>query len=243
MVVRSWKNSRYRNVKRKIGDYRLRRAPPLCSVRVQNLEQYSGDNKTIYGFAQDGATGIYNEDQPTDLTALNFSASVSDRENHRLNIIGWRITMCPVNTGAVPIIYNVAIIIPKNAVNFSRNDFLRGYGNQRGENFTAGNQSWVTGSMTPINTDKFHVLMHKKVFINRQEPAQNWNVERNNHKLINLWVPLRRQIFYDSNTEDGATRPIWLIQWANTMNDIQSETGTTQTFVNQCRVLTYFRDP
>lgn len=200
------------------------------------------------------------------LTAIPFSTvnAINARERNIVNVRGFKIQLIFLALRRDPVMINWAVLHPKELTStsqFESADFFRAYGSTfRSENFvqTFGDTSGIEGltpivhALSPINTDKWIVLKHKRF---RLSPASQDNTGTNYTsafnpdlgpsacKVINRYVRVGRQYRYDNsaalNSQDGSTI---LLVWCTLLNN-DGNTADSSDYVHVSgRVITHFRD-
>jgi hypothetical protein len=141
------------------------------------------------------------------------------KQNLRLrpmvNIRGWKINMMILNLNDWPVYFHYAIISPKAEADGSdlRIDFFRDFNASRDVSFMDG----LTGSAftrLPINTDKYAVLCHKKLFVPRALEG-GWahgSYENSNFRHIEMYQPFNRTVAFHDDSEEPEV-PIFAVYW------------------------------
>jgi len=188
--------------------------------------------------------GIKTANNASVMSVVPRGNQLNQRSHHDddVNVVGWRIRMHCRNNFNRPLCWNIAILIPKTTVgetNFPTN-FFRSFSDTRGidADTNIGGMTWCKN---PINTDKFFILCHKRVWVGVKAPNGSYNANGRNWKDLDLWIPLRRRMYWE-NTEDQAERQILGTQWFDTMDvaaggSIQNDVANVTT-----EWVTYFRD-
>lgn len=154
-------------------------------------------------------------------------------QNRRLraviNLRGWHVNLNMINlTTTNPLFFHFAIVCPKNEANadgFDTNEFFRGYEVSRDFPMSSAAHGSVL-NLAPINADRFHVLMHKRWFIPKKDPAETttiWNsgdYRSLNYRIKTMYVPFKKPIAYDDDAMYPAgsiftkpEQPIWAVYW------------------------------
>lgn len=178
---------------------------------------------------------------------LNISqgAGINQRSRRVINLRGVRaqvhFTYLPGSiTNIEQIIFvNFAIIAPKEGIaGLSTTDFFRSYGSQRSQDFPTTTADTPVLINNPINTDKYEVMLHKQVRLASRSigpfPLSEFNG--------NFYVPIKRQIRYDSDAASSANGDLRFCMWYTTINS-NGTTGQLQSVDERVDLFTYFRDP
>lgn len=142
-------------------------------------------------------------------------AGNQDRRRDTINCRGYLIQLCITNKVEAIIYFNWAVIAPKDRDNDIVNaNFFRGYEVRRGENFNPNNLSVIDFHKRPINTDLYNVLAHNRIRLG-QNPPDGQAVSDTNFRLIKKWVPLRRQIRFDTLVDEIALDQVYVVYWCD----------------------------
>lgn len=167
------------------------------------------------------------------------AADIDDRKRALVNLRGVKICMEWRNDTTKDLLCNVALVAPKNGdTAFTTDDFFRGHGNQRGLNFDSATLNSMDMHCRPINSDKYHVIAHKRFRMGHND-TQNPQP----HKFFQHYQKINRQIRFDDEAGGTCKTPIYLVYWvARAMNTAGTPVDAT------CYTLTYdtvayFREP
>lgn len=166
----------------------------------------------------------------------------SERQRQVANIRGYKICAAIQNDRTAPLFVNVAILATKTGT-FGTNDFFRGDGNERSVTFGTALSS-IQFRCCPINTDKYHVLMHRRMLFNGTSEITGQDKQRTTYQLLEKYVPLKRQIRWEN--ENGGTtsnEDIRLVWWADILMQPSAALAQSDAYTIQWKVVTYFRDP
>lgn len=140
---------------------------------------------------------------------------VDERTRDIINVRGFKLCMeiksltASVSPGD-QLLFNVAVISPRDSTSTSVTDFFRNNsGDSRGTDFSTGLTSTEFHCL-PINSDKYHVLMHKKVVL-----GDSLNDVNPSHVFIDEYIKIDRQFRFDSGTTSTANNSIYLVYWAD----------------------------
>lgn len=180
------------------------------------------------------------------LSLLNITktagSSAYDRRLHdQLNFRGIKFCMnfrAEGALGTAKAMMNVAVISPKSDLTSASpipvNDFFRNpSGTDRGVNFDDAALQSLDYYCSAINTDKYTVHKRTKFMV-----GPSGSTEGSKEKYIDFYVPLKRQIRYESGTNFPEGRNLYLIWWFNT-----SDGGTPANSIRfTYRVTRYFKE-
>ena len=174
---------------------------PVKHHRVEDTSGVFKSTRTLYS---------------TDLTAIpknTTSNDINKRERQVVFVKGFKVCLEIHNIGSTAMYFNCAVIAPKCATSNSLSvDFFRGSGNERSVDFSTSLTS-LDFHCRPINSDRFTILKHKKLLLAKFGNTTNDGGTRTAYTVIDMWVPLNRQIRYEDNTTTASCNPVWLVYW------------------------------
>ncbi len=181
------------------------------------------------------------------LTNLVKGDALNERERNIINLRGFKICQEVTNQSTQKALYyNVAVICPRTSQgSISNTDFFRsqGSGTARGTNFDTGLTSNEFHCL-PINTDNYTVLKHRRY---RLGPAtQSSGViggSQNNYMNIDWYIPIKRQIRYESGIGNPTDGNIYIVYWADRFDTNAGTLAQANAFRLQERYVTYFKEP
>ena len=152
----------------------------------------------------------------TEMTAIprNTTANDIDKRNRQIAFIrGFKICLEVENLSSKPVYLNVAVLAPKcESIASMSADFFRGSKSERSIDFDTTLSSLDFHCMS-INTDKFTILKHKKLLFAQYGSTTNDGGTRTAYTVIDMWVPLNRQIRYEDSTNNYSCNPVHLVYW------------------------------
>lgn len=214
---------------------RIGKAPSVASskrcaiVGSESLQNY--DTRTLYEL---------------DMTAIPATTTneIDKRQRDIARFGGFKICCMARNNLTVPLYLNMAVVFDKKdpTTFVSGNDFFRGNGDSRSQDFSTTTLSAMGFHCLPLNKDRFTILWHsRKILGAGTSPINNFsNYSRENHKVFKRWIPLKKQITY---TEGSANSKIWLLWWCDRMQGAPGDPITSQAVSMQRHVVSYFREP
>lgn len=227
--------------------YRKRKA--FANARKKKRVRYSLGNRIGHATAKRneeeiGATATMNTKTlySQRLIQIQRTGTTDDLEKRQRDIVnmrGVKICFWVRNTDSVnnkPMFFNWAIIVPKNddsnSSTIATNDFFRGTGGQRSQTF-ATSLSFLDLRCLPINADKYRILHHKRMFI-----TSDLNESNKGERLWEQYIPINRQIVFDSET-DFPRKNLYMVWWCS--NSTNSTTGALGEY--RWRIVRYFKEP
>ena len=194
-----------------------------------------------------GTNDLYNTRTRYDHTLLDIPHQKADgieraeRSRQIANIRGFKICCGVNNERTNPLYINIAVLASKGS-GFTDNDFFRADGNERSVDFGTSLSS-IQFRCCPVNSDKYHILMHRRLLLNGSSAITGVDYTRTSYNLIEKWVPLKRQIRYEDNEGATPTEDIRLVWWADSMFQSAGAIAQVDAFRIQWKVVNYFRDP
>lgn len=210
---------------------------------------------------------------PNLLDEIRQGSEINERERRIINLRGFHIKANLLNqqVGHAKECH-MALLVPNGNLLPGQvsTDFFRHYRTERARDFTEPDANTTNRispmeiMMNPINTDRYKVLLHKTVNLGRAgsgsaAPHNNEGTE-SNYRSVQWWVPIDRQIRYNSTTQvesDQVYFVVWFAQpFAFPYTDPNATTnplgvtnlqqwvgGTTPTNFMNLQIVGYFRDP
>jgi len=215
--------------------------------KVRNMDKL-GDPVGSSGAKWDTLNIGYTNLSPETLNSLpllnitKFVGSAYDRRlMDQLNFRGIKVCMnfrAEGALGTAKAMMNVAVISPKAELASSSSvpvgDFFRNpTGGDRGMDFGDVALESLDYYCTPINTDKYTIHKRTKFML-----GPSGSTEGHKEKFIDFYVPLKRQIRYESGSSFPEGRNLYLVWWFNA-----SDGGTPASSVRfSYRVTRYFKE-
>jgi len=194
---------------------------------------------------ESGVTTVANKelfDEPLIRVEKNVGGdeTINKRNRDTINYKGTKICFMAKNILRLPIFLNWAIVVPKTGT-VSSLDFLRDGSNERDMpvNNTA---TFMDLRCAPINSDRYRILMHKKhtILPDSDKIVGNPQSEGRDLKVIEEYIPLKRQVFFDGDTAVPIENA-YMVWWCDFYN---STTGgvTSSTMDVSWRMIQYYQD-
>lgn len=151
---------------------------------------------------------------------IDRGTGLHERLRDIIHVKGFKVCMeVKSNTGTVSsgneLLFNLALICPKGQETVDVTDFFRDHhSDRRNQDFSVGLTSTEFHCL-PINSDKYHILMHK-----RYRLGDSLNDHNPSYKFIQEWIPINRQFRYVSGESAGNEQvnnydKIYLVYWAD----------------------------
>lgn len=183
---------------------------------------------------------------------------IDQRERNLIRLQGVAIKWEMRSNSTPPLKVNMAVISPRagtevfanqpqeTMTNFFRN---RG-GSTRGLNFEASGvnaNAPLVMSTFGINIDRWNVLMHKRFTLNPiSQTSSQFRTERgSNFKTIKKYIPIKRQVRYESGEASSSETPIYFVFWVSPMLTAEPQTSLAliqNIMFSRLIVTTYFKD-
>jgi len=194
---------------------------------------------------ESGVTGISNKElfeEPLIQIEKNVSGdeAINKRNRDTINYKGTKICFMFKSVLKVPVFLNWAVVIPRRLDAVTGTDFLRDGSTERDMpiNNTA---SFLDLRCAPINTDRYNVIMHERhTILPDSDKDVTFTSEGRDLKIIEKYIPLKRQVFFDGDTATPLTNA-YMVWWCDFFN---STTGgvTSQTADVTWRMIQYYQD-
>lgn len=173
-----------------------------------------------------------------EISGIAQGPDTDERLQNKLKLVGYRFNMKIINRSTKHLLFNVAIVSPKNATGMTTDDFFRGYGTTRGLDFSGTNMNSTDFHWRPINTDNYHIFKHKRFTL-----IKDANTIRPWWKELNFYIPIKRQVRYDNQTLSQAETPLYLLYWCDELAGVTGTAVTTAAFSMQYNIFSFFRTP
>lgn len=191
--------------------------------------------------------------QAIPLISLTKSSTdaIDQRQRDMVNYRGIKVCVFLRNLDVTgePMYCNWAIISPKASAGsaLAPTDFFRGDGASRGKDFIVGS-SWMDTHCMPINTDVYNVLHHRRFVLDGvfnagdALPATTNDVTNTGTKgtlLFEKYIPVNRQLRFDSGQEYPTTPNIFMCFWCQ-----RTDENTALVSVRyEYKVIQFFKEP
>ena len=204
------------------------------TVVVQNTDLSPVDTKTLYWL---------------NLVQVAHGPDLNERERNIINVSGVRIDLTWKNVqGDVPKYVNVAVVKDKESATDAGDkvNFFKSYGNTRSRD-ADNSLSALEYHTTPINTDRYVVLRHKRFSLGTSNfgttVSRYWTTSGKNWTSVNkMWIPLKRQFQFDGDTGSTGTDKVWLVYWVTAHDEPKISSPRIGVVDVASKVVCYFRD-
>jgi len=175
------------------------------------------------------------------------STELSDRQRNIINISGVKIDLELKSEVNNNLVFNYAVITPLGrTTNVSTVGFLRANlsNTSRALDFGNGNNS-IDHNYGMINSDKYAVLMHKRVTVGARfsNNTNNSQVSQTSSNVVREWLPINRQFRFDDQTSSTCDTPLYFVWWADQICIGAGSTPTLNAYRMGRKVVVYFREP
>jgi len=184
----------------------------------------------------------------TDITALDQATSansISRRQRQIVFLKGFKICEEISNNQDNPLYYHIAVIAPHGNTNIpNTTDFFRSTGGtERSADFGTALSS-IEFRCLPINTDKYTVLWHQRIMLNAVNNTASFAArDGRNYGLVEKYIPMNRQIRYDSTNAGSCENPVYVVHWADEFQSPGGATAVAGAYSKQRRYVMYFKEP
>lgn len=230
--------------------YKKRRKVPARARVGERAGRTNGKHKvTFFESNTNKSTRTLYLQNLTDILRTQVN-DIRGRQRDVIFLSGVRVCFEIENNDTVnPMYFNFAVISPKgrniaNTVSDIENSFFRsGTTDSRNVDF-ADTLASIEFHCLPINTDKWHVISHKRYRLNRRSNAIS---EGSGHyyKNIDRYYKIKRQIRYDESQANTALKcetPILMVWWCDQFNTTAGTAAQANSMVVSQRHLAYFRE-
>jgi len=108
-------------------------------------------------------------------------------------------------------------------------------------------QSALQFRCNQLNTDKFNVLMHKRMILGPSLKASSTNTVQDStlpsFKLIDRYIPLKRQLRFAELNVNIPDHPVFLLYWCDLMTASRDDAPLADALTVEQNTITYFREP
>lgn len=179
-----------------------------------------------------------------ELTNIPFGVERDERSRLTTNISGFKLNLQLRNARTQPMMFNYALIAPRNGSTILTDDFFRSPGSERSINFST-NLTALDLDKYSINRDLYTVLMHKKVKLVASNNGSTYQANQGqNYAIRSHYCPLKRQIRFANTTVNmPESGHVFFVHWTVHFGDT-SNTGVqpnAMQIAEDFRI--YFRDP
>lgn len=182
---------------------------------------------------------------------LSNTFSLSSRLRDTIYLSGFKICMVVENlrTAAGQNLFFNYALVSNRGVGFQNpptNDWFRTYnGAARSTDFGDATLTALDRHCQPINTDQYYVHFHNRSIIKQGEIMSVSGPKE--YAKVMVWekyIPVNRQIRFDSQEADASETKFYLVYWAGTQGDTiaASQTPVTLAFSLEHKILACFRD-
>lgn len=151
------------------------------------------------------------------LTDIVRGQNDNQRQHNVIRVAGFQLHCAFQSTQIEPLWLNLAVVSPKQANVITTANFFRAYNDERARNFGDSVNTGLMHHCLPLNTDKFNILWHYRSCLGAKNEGnqQTYNSHHwSSYKLINKWIPLKRQLRFDA---EASTTPmdgnVFIIYW------------------------------
>lgn len=209
-LSRAYRKRKAGRKKRKLNRY------PKVGEPMKNVHMKREQTNSLMDEATDIRTLYFQE--ITDI-ATNASGE-DDRSRQLINCKGIQCTYHFYNKENQPKFLNVAIVSPKHgASGVGIVDFFRANDGTRGTNFSTALTALELHYL-PINTDKYHVMKHYRHQLGAESDSggfYNSDAGKSNYLSKKIWLPVNRQLRYESTLATSCSTPIYVVWWCDRM--------------------------
>lgn len=185
----------------------------------------------------------------TQLTALaqTTTNAINARQRGMIDCIGFDLRLYLQNSSSSAMVFNMAVVAPRNQNSTIPDGFFRGYGADREQDFPAAATAESSLlNLTPLNADDMNILWRGQITLgpNFDATAASTNFDRSrpNYKVIKKWIPIYRQIRYDNTSAVSCEDPIFLCVWTCRPSKLNTDAPLPNNIIRQ-QCIMYFKEP
>lgn len=207
-----------------------------ASDTTNDLNEAARSTRTLYAYS---------------LTNLTKGTNENQRLRSMVNCRGFKICheMRTSNNASAPLYANCAVIAPKHTEQardlIPLTEFFRANFTERSRDFN-NSLTGLEFHCTPINTDEWVVLRHKRYILNPQSNSVYRSEHGSTYKTINWWIPMKRQLRYNSTgngldnlpTDGQVFFVFWFAAFGSASGATPAQLASTTT-----KCIMYYREP
>lgn len=178
-----------------------------------------------------------------DVTTIPYGSAENERERNKLLLKGFRLRGFFRNNLGPPTVVRVALVAPRQGTVASTTNFFKGFDGERGLDFSTlrdGLQMTSNG----INDDVFAIIYQTRIELGATS-ATSTTFANNMPSIgyLNAWVPLERQLTYDSSADNVPDSDrVFLVWWMDDPYAANGAATTASTFLYSMSCVTYYKD-
>lgn len=232
---------------RSVAAKKRKASTPAQRAGIGTAKNYASDKKSMQSNGVNvnwNTRNVYSQNL-TDINKATGAQEIDGRLRQQINITGFSIDIMLRNRTNGWMLCNFAVVSPRNNNSDppSIAGFFRDYTTSRDVDFSISLNSNQIHTY-PISTDKWRILMHKRVQIAPMDNngAGGWDIGGSNFIKRKYWVPLKRTIVYNDDTDDSAESKVFLLLWFDSCEKNAGDISTTNALYGGVRTVTYFNE-
>ena len=204
----------------------------------------SSNCKRVLSYSNDGSLSATRTLFNARLTPVGQGTGINTRERDIINLRGIRLCMSVSNRQATPLLCNVAIVARKNEADppSITDNFFRGTGGQRGQDFNLAQLDASEFHCYPLNTDKFHVFWHKRFKLQNVGGSTYNTSNSKSYIMFKKYLKIKRQVRYQTSAGTSEEVPVRLLYWFDQIDSPANTAIVTGACFVQSHAIMYFRD-
>jgi len=179
-----------------------------------------------------------------ELTKFVSGTANNQRLRNVIDFRGARICIEMKNVRPEPIRVNIAVVgikgQTKNQAEPDEERWFRGSGDARYMAFSNSRTS-IEFACNPINTDEYVVLKHKRFTLMPGETANDNPAVGRNFKEVKMYIPIKRQLRFDTNNTSPEEGKVWLVFWCDAW-EANAGTLSNSAIEYRSKKIVYFRE-
>lgn len=208
-----------------------------------NVGQAVGEGTSKYKLVDSSTDGRQSRSlYVIDMTGVRFGNGTDQRNRFIANVRGFKIQIYARNITAQPLSMNYAILAGRSKNSISSNDIFRSQtGDKRADGFSGRTGPQV--AYANINTDEYVCLYHRRLWLAEGKDEDNngpWFTKYTSPNWFSkeFYLPIDRQLRWESQEADSCTEKIFLVFWFTEMENIVPSAAAITTHAITC----YFKD-
>jgi len=210
-------------------------------MKTSNVKRFVGYDQTIQLKQRSlESAPLLNIPRQTTADEINY------REGHKIDLAGIKIHFRLINTLPDTLLtVNLAVLAPyARGQLVDINDFFRNNDSTLARDFSISMNNMEMSTL-PINTDLYHVLMHKRFRVSGTADVvtagtRRFAVAYRNHLDFEHWLPIKRQVRFQ---DDLCLNSLWFVWWLDGFgNPINVAASTSTDYPLSLKTIAYYRD-
>ncbi len=237
---------------KRMGRMSLRRYRSRYRTRSQRMKigeqvgQGGIKRNQTANFVANRSTRLQNIREMLEIAKTTNTGDITQRQRDIINFRGFKGCIEIKNLLDSPLMFNYAVVVRNDQFDTNVFGFFRNDGRSSDRELDFSNTlSSNDFHCLPINTDKYHVLKHKRFIIGAAATTNGFTTNsRENYRTLNFYHRVKRQFRYKGNSEnDLAADNIEVVWWCDRMLNPAGALSEIDACQVHERYVSYFREP